>query len=211
VKLPLEPERDISRDAEITARSTTSRRIKAWVASGQLVRTSGPDGRSIFTARTADVPQVCDAGAALVSLSAKSLVIPTMSLPVQSAAQGKHPRSGLCQHSGSARPREHARRCWFERWRLSDIRRRLGLPVTSMERTHGSYALIPRVRSKRPWPAASVGFTKRGWVVRVTCVLTRLSPWGRTGTTRSSWRSRAGFVNRRRCGRPFSDGSLAGP
>jgi hypothetical protein len=28
--------------------------------------------------------------------------------------------------------------------------------------------------------------------VRVTCVLTRLSPWGRTGTIRSSWRSRAG-------------------
>jgi hypothetical protein len=27
--------------------------------------------------------------------------------------------------------------------------------------------------------------------VRVMCVLTPLSPWGRTGTIRSSWRSRA--------------------
>ena len=33
-------------------RSTTSRRVKVWVASGQLVRSPGPDGRSIFTART---------------------------------------------------------------------------------------------------------------------------------------------------------------
>ena len=30
-------------------RSTTSRRVKVWVASGQLVRTPGPDGRSVFT------------------------------------------------------------------------------------------------------------------------------------------------------------------
>jgi MarR family len=37
-------------------RSTTSRRVKVWVASGHLVRTPGPDGRSIFTARTPDVP-----------------------------------------------------------------------------------------------------------------------------------------------------------
>jgi DNA-binding MarR family transcriptional regulator len=28
-------------------RSTTSRRVKAWVASGQLVRTPRPDGRSL--------------------------------------------------------------------------------------------------------------------------------------------------------------------
>ena len=44
-------------------RSTTSRRVKAWVASGLLVRTPGPDGRSVFTARTSDVPQPCDAAA----------------------------------------------------------------------------------------------------------------------------------------------------
>jgi hypothetical protein len=71
-------------------RSTTSRRIKVWVASGQLVRTPGPDGRSVFTARTPDVPQVCDAAAAVTSPSAESLVIPAVSLTVQSAAQGGH-------------------------------------------------------------------------------------------------------------------------
>jgi MarR family protein len=81
-------------------RSTTSRRIKVWVASGQLVRTPGPDGRSIFTARTPDVPQACDAAAAVAFPSAKSLVIPTVSLPVQSAAQGEHP-VGIVQHQGS--------------------------------------------------------------------------------------------------------------
>ena len=37
-------------------RSTTSRRVKVWVASGQIVRAPGPDGRSVFTARTPDVP-----------------------------------------------------------------------------------------------------------------------------------------------------------
>src|SRR5438034_4891718 len=67
-------------------RSTTSRRVKAWITSGQLVRTPGPDGRSIFTARAPDVPQPCDAAAVLASSSEKSLVIPTVSLPVQSAA-----------------------------------------------------------------------------------------------------------------------------
>ena len=82
-------------------RSTTSRRVKVWVASGQLVRTPGPDGRSIFTARTSDVPQACDAAAALASPSAKSLAIPTVSLPVQSAAQGEHPLIGVVQHPGS--------------------------------------------------------------------------------------------------------------
>jgi hypothetical protein len=33
--------------------------------------------------------------------SAKSLVIPTVSLPVQSAAQGEHPLTGIVQHFGS--------------------------------------------------------------------------------------------------------------
>jgi hypothetical protein len=81
-------------------RSTTSRRVKAWVAAGQLVRTPGPDGRSIFTARTPDVPQPCDAADALTSPSAKSLVTPTVSLPVQSAARGEHPVIGVVQHVG---------------------------------------------------------------------------------------------------------------
>jgi len=81
-------------------RSTTSRRVKVWVASGQLVRTPGPDGRSVFTARTADVPQPCDAAADLASPSAKSLVISTVSLPVQSAAQGEDHLTGIMQHFG---------------------------------------------------------------------------------------------------------------
>ena len=37
----------------------------------------------------------------------------------------------------------------------------------------------------------------RAGVVRVTCIITWLSPWSRTGTIRSGWRSRAGFVIRR--------------
>jgi len=82
-------------------RSTTSRRVKLWVASGQLVRTPGQDGRSIFTARTPDVPQPCDASAALAFPPAKSVVIPTVSLPVQSAAQAKHLPSGVGQSVGS--------------------------------------------------------------------------------------------------------------
>src|SRR6266700_1894112 len=79
-------------------RSTTSRRVKAWVASGQLVRTPGPDGRSMFTARTPDVPQPCDAAAALASPSAKALVIPTVSLAVQAVALGEHPVIGVGLH-----------------------------------------------------------------------------------------------------------------
>jgi hypothetical protein len=82
--------------------STMSRRVKAWVASGQLVRTPGPDGRSVFTARTPAVPQVCDAVAVLASPPAKSLIIPTVSLPVQSAAQGEHPVE-IVQHLGGWR------------------------------------------------------------------------------------------------------------
>src|SRR5450631_2393939 len=83
-------------------RSTTSRRVKAWVASGQIVRTPGPDGRSIFTARTPDVPRLCDAAATLAPPSAKSLVIPTVSLPVQSAARGEHAVTGVVQPFGSS-------------------------------------------------------------------------------------------------------------
>jgi hypothetical protein len=41
------------------------------------------------------VPQARDAAAGLASPSAKSLVIPTVSLLVQSAAQGEHPPIGI--------------------------------------------------------------------------------------------------------------------
>jgi MarR family len=81
-------------------RSTTSRRVKVWVASGQLVRAPGPDGRSVFTARTPDVPQPCDAAAGLALPSAKSLAISTVSVAVQSAAQGEDPLVGIV-HDGS--------------------------------------------------------------------------------------------------------------
>jgi MarR family len=79
-------------------RSTTSRRVKVWVASGQLVRTPGQDGRSVFTASTSGVPQPCDAAAAPASPSAKTLIIPTVSLPVQSPAHGEQPVVGVVQH-----------------------------------------------------------------------------------------------------------------
>jgi len=47
-------------------------------------------------------------------------------------------------------------RRWFKRWQLSDVRRRLRLPVNVNEgRTLRSYAQILRARSRRPWPAAS--------------------------------------------------------
>jgi hypothetical protein len=81
-------------------RSTTSQRVKVWVASDQLGRTPGSDGRSVFTARNPDVPQARDAAAGLASPSAKSLVIPTVSLPVQSGARGEHPVVGVVQHFG---------------------------------------------------------------------------------------------------------------
>jgi hypothetical protein len=42
-------------------------------------------------ARASHRAQVCDAAAAVTSPSAKSLVIPTVSVPVQSSAQGEHP------------------------------------------------------------------------------------------------------------------------
>ena len=67
------------------------------MTSGQLVRTPGPDGRSIFTARTPDLPQACDVTATLASPSAKALVIPTV-LTVQSAAQEETLVNGVVQH-----------------------------------------------------------------------------------------------------------------
>ena len=88
----------------------------------------------------------------------------------------------------------------------------LSSPV-SEERTHASYALIPRIGFKRPWPSASVDFTKReAGVVRVTCIITRLSPWSRTGAIRSAWRSRADFVKSATLRWAlYSDGSFARP
>ena len=46
---------------------------------------------------------MCDVAAGLASPSAKSLVIPTVSLAVQSAAQGEHPVVGVVQHVGGWR------------------------------------------------------------------------------------------------------------
>jgi hypothetical protein len=83
--------------------------------------------------RTPHVTQVCARAAPLASPSAKSLVIPTVSLSVQSAAQGEHPAIGIVQHAGSAKPRTPARRRWFNRWRLSDMRRRLSITVACSE------------------------------------------------------------------------------
>jgi hypothetical protein len=47
------------------------------------------------------VPQERDAAAGLAFSSAKSLAIPTVSLIVQSAAQGEHSPVGIVQHVGS--------------------------------------------------------------------------------------------------------------
>jgi hypothetical protein len=70
----------------------------------------------------------CAGAAPLAPPSAKSLVVPTVSLPAQSAAQAEHPVIAIEQHVGSAKPTTSARQRWFKRWWLSDIRRRLGLP-----------------------------------------------------------------------------------
>jgi hypothetical protein len=115
------------------------------------------------------------------------------------------PPVGVVLHAGSAKPRTQARRHRFKRWRLSDIRRRPRLPGhISGGRTHASYALIPRIGSKEPWPVASVDFTKReAGVVRVTCIITRLSPWSRTGTIRSACALVLVSSNWRRCDGPY--------
>jgi hypothetical protein len=61
-------------------------------------------GRSFHThSEKTDVPQVCATAAALASPSAKSLVIPTVSLPVQSTARDEHPVIGVVQHFGGWR------------------------------------------------------------------------------------------------------------
>jgi hypothetical protein len=116
---------------------------------------------------------------------------------------GRTPPGRDRAHVGSAKPRTHARRHRFKCWRLSDIRQRLGLPGhISEERTHASHALIPRIGSKRPWPAASVGFTKReAGVVRVTYIITRLSPW--SGTSAQAGAFVLVSSNRRCCDGPY--------
>jgi len=141
--------------------------------------------------------------------SAKSLVIPTAGLCIR--CTGRIPVIGIVQHAGSAKPNTSARRRWLKRWRLSDIRRRIGLPgYVSGGRTHASYALVPRIGSKRPgWRLGRLHKREAG-VVWVTCI-TRLSQWSRT-TTRSSWRSPAGFVKSATLRWALnSDGSLARP
>jgi hypothetical protein len=51
-----------------------------------------------------DVSQVCDVAAPLAPPSSKSLVIPTVSLPVQFAAQGEHPgRDRAARRIGEAK------------------------------------------------------------------------------------------------------------
>jgi hypothetical protein len=84
------------------------------------------------------------------------------------------------------KPRTPARRRWFKRWGLSDVRR-LGLPVHVSEgRTLWGCALTLRVGTKRPWPAATRGLHEAGGWRREGDVASspRLSPWGRTGTIR---------------------------
>jgi hypothetical protein len=111
---------------------------------------------------------------------------------------GRTPPVGIVQHGGSAKPRTHPRRRRFKRRGPQTCAEDLGCLFTSMERTHGSYAL-----NSESWIQATLagdigGLHKAGaGVVRVTCIITPLSPWSRTGSIRSSWRSRAGFVNRR--------------
>ena len=109
-----------------SARSARSVHQRAYATCPRPSRM--PARRTLW--RTPDMPQVCDGAAPLASPSAKSLIIPTVSPPVQSAAQGEHPPARVVQHAGSAKPRTHARRHRFKRWRLLDIRRRLRLPCS---------------------------------------------------------------------------------
>jgi len=98
-----------------------------------------------------------------------------------------------------AKPRMPARRRWFKRWRLSDTREGLSPPVhingeNSRERCAASESWIQMTPAGGiEWVSARNG----AGVVTVMRIITGLSPWSRT-TVRSGWRSRAGFVNRRR-------------
>ena len=138
--------------------------------------------------------------------------IPTVSLPVQSAAPGEHPVIGIVQHAGSVKPRTRARRHRFKRWPLTRS------PKTCAVWLH-QWRAKPRELCSDPenWIQATLagdigGFTKRGLgVVRVTCIITRLSAWSRTAI-RSSWRSPDGSVKSARLRwAPYSDSSLARP
>jgi len=154
---------------------------------------------------TPDVPQVCDGAAALAFRSAKSLVIPTVSPPVQSAAQGEHPhdrdraarRIGKAKDAlrGGARSGVGACQTFAED---------LGCLVTSVERIHASFALIPRIGSKGPWPAASVDLTKReAGVVRVTCIITRYHHGAGPAPSAQPGALVRFRQNRRRCDGPY--------
>jgi hypothetical protein len=100
---------------------------------------------------------------------------------------GRTPPVGIVQHGGSAKPRTHPRRRRFKRRGPQTCAEDLGCLCSDSE----------------SWIQATLagdigGLHKAGaGVVRVTCIITPLSPWSRTGSIRSSWRSRAGFVNRR--------------
>jgi hypothetical protein len=143
------------------------------------------------------VPQVCDAVAVLVSPSAKSLVIPAVRLPVQSAARGEPPgRDRATRRIGEAKDASEAAQ--VQASGPSDMCRRLRLPVHI--NGENSWELCSEFRELDPSdPGRRYRWASQGGagVVRVTCIITPLSPWSRTGSIRSSWRSRAGFVNRR--------------
>jgi hypothetical protein len=72
----------------------------------------------------------------------KSLIIPTVSLPVQSAAQAEQLPVGIVQHTGSEKPRTCARQLWFERGGFQTSAEDLGCLFPSMKRefTHWSCA-----------------------------------------------------------------------
>jgi hypothetical protein len=66
-----------------------------------------------------DVPRLCATAAALASSSAKSLVIPTVSLAVQSTAQGEHPvRYRAARRIGEAKDESEVAPVQA-RWRLT--------------------------------------------------------------------------------------------
>jgi hypothetical protein len=92
---------------------------------------------------------------------------------------GQTPPVGIVQHLGSAKPRRHARRRWFERWRLSDVGRRLRLP------DHINGEPCPQFESEiQATLVGGIGglHNARADIVTVTRIITRLSPWSRTGT-----------------------------
>jgi hypothetical protein len=88
------------------------------------------------------------------------IVIPTLSLPVQSAAQGERPVIGSVEHAGSAKPRI-GRNAGSSVGGSRTSAEGLRCLATSAKGELDSCAQIPRIGSEGPWPAASVDFTKR--------------------------------------------------